>query len=314
MFRYQLIILVTFCVVTNDCLKCTYLSDSLLKTRTQLIINSKIDGIVAGDILIEQTVPKFCTKLLSETTLTSLFLYETQTVELGTELFKNYELQVFEMPKNNIRVIHEHTFINISIQSITLKHCNIESIEAEAFKDLPNLIMLNLINNKISNIKSHYFVNLISLKQFYLENNLLIKIYTHDFDFLRYKKLDFISLSNNLIDYLEQNSLSNLTVNYLFMQYNKLTIVTQSVFKDSSIDLIDISRNPLTQIYDLNLSTICKIKQIKFTPFDSFNSSNILNIQNGFNQRTVFNVFVISIVLICTAFVCCYKVYKNYHK
>jgi Leucine-rich repeat (LRR) protein len=94
---------------------------------------------------------------------------------------------------------------------IGLSNRNIQSIEANTFSNLNDLVTLELRDNQLSSLEHGTFDSMTNLKRLFLNSNNLTQIETSMFSNL--KKLTFLNLSNNKlisIDRLSFLGLANL--------------------------------------------------------------------------------------------------------
>lgn len=303
-----LILITVFCFKLNQCLNCNYIEDNLLKMAKRIEVTWQLDGGNMGqdDYEVVQAVPKFCTSLEPVLSLERLHLKRSKTVELGNELFKNYQLRQFFSSYNNIKVIYTHTFLNITVASIELQSNRIELIEEEAFKDLSNLRLLDLSENRIMFINSEMFANLSCLREFILAKNLLKMLSTHDLDFLRGNVMESVNLNDNLIEILGSKSMSNVTFNRLFLYNNSLSNIKQDVFQNSCICYINVLNNKLTEASKNYLTTICDLNVMEF-------SSELLIRENQINWldvKIIVTLYFGIMMFISIVYYIYYKIYQ----
>lgn len=307
----QLTIIITLYFKQTESLTCSYIDGDLLgkeqiidvRSNTTIYIN-KLETREGG-YLINQILPKFCTRLEPVLTLKRLYIQGTKTLELGTDLFQTYELEILEIMYNNITVIFSHTFVNVPLVEIYLRTNLITTIEKGAFKDLKRLELLDLSNNKITFINSGMFINLISLDIFIMTGNLLKVLNTHDLDFLRQKHMTGVYLNMNLIGTLQSKALSKLSLLGLYLQDNQLTDIAGDVFLELCIESIVIQDNNLSVVSKQYLTQICQLQKIYFS------SRPFLVDKRKFNVIHIgAAVFILSIILIGIGYFLYNKLYK----
>lgn len=287
-------------------LSCYYLNQSVLDqgaksitiTRDQTFVDVLKNVIVEVAYLGE--VPKLCTNNDTNYDLKNVFLRNTNTKELGVNLFSNYHLELFALTTSSVPIIRTHTFYNCSIVRIELNNCKIKTLEAEAFSDLRDLLLLNLDNNEIDVLRSNSFRNLLNLKKFMFNYNRLTGIHEHDLDFLKTGTvMEHLSFNNNLLEYLEIGSLGNLNVSYLSLKHNNLLVLFDQIFYNSSIEIVFVQHNFIKEPIDLQYSFFCDVGKIFFEPWKEVESKMEPEEINSFTWIIVIVIFVILLLIFC---------------
>lgn len=101
-------------------------------------------------------------------------LEETELKKIGA--MKSLKRLVFHNEK--IPVLHEDTLTDTNLLDVTIKHCNLATIEDGAFKHLQKLHNLNLKNNKLKVLKKEVLAPLVNVKVINLSGNSLEKLTT----------------------------------------------------------------------------------------------------------------------------------------
>lgn len=314
----NVLIIILFLVIYFDhnyCLNCTYVEDNLLKMSTFIDVSSfqpKEEARSKHNVRypIEKSLAKFCTRTKPVLTLKKLLLYDTKTLELGVDLFKNYHLEQFGCLFNHIKVISSRTFFNISLRKLELGHNNIELIEEEAFMDLECLVYLDLTTNKIALINHNMFRNLPKVNEFLVADNLLTVIGANDLDFLRAKPITCLSINNNTIRILHSQSMSNLTISTLYMEHNNLTEIKRDAFQNSCIDIIYMQGNNLSSFSKEYLNRICNITMVVVVsepPFRILYEETQIEPKLDINMIIIISCIVL-VVLIVAVFCVYYKI------
>lgn len=298
-----IIVIVIFYFKHRECLNCSYVDDNILEKAKWIDVTSNLlDNIQTSNrYAVHQDLPKLCTRLEPVLDLEGFTISNTNTMVLGEELFKNYNLTRFTSTFNHIKVIYSKTFLNVTLVNIELSSNDIEVIEEEAFKDLKYLTALDLSNNKLTSINSKMFVNLVSLNEFIVADNYIKEMATCDLDFLKGRSIKTINLSCNSLQVLQSKSLSNLTLERLFIERNLLTDIQDDVFEYSCIQYLYINKNKLSTISENNLKRICNLTVMEF-------NKNIRN-NEMFNGQIVMALYIALIILFLIAFCIYYKIY-----
>lgn len=304
-----LLVIIFFYFKYSECLNCSYVEDNILGMSKWIQVTSLLDqNLTSYRYSVEQSLPKFCTQIKPVLTLKSFSLFKSNTSELGQELFKNYNLHVFEAHHNNIKVIHSFTFLNVTLRKVYLSHNHIELIEEEAFKDLYNLEDVDLSNNKLKSINSNMFVNLIKLIEFDLADNLIKVLGTNDLNFLRGRRLLNLNFCCNSMKVLHPKSMSNLTLQNLYINRNCLTDFQEDVFQYSCIEFISVSDNNLSQFSESGLRKICNLSVMEYNN----NNNKDEEKHKIFDGQIIIvvAVYIVLNVLILIAYCIYNKIYK----
>lgn len=302
------IVIICFNFKYSESLNCSYIDDNILGMAKWVQVSSTLnqDVNVSSRHFAEQTLPKFCTKAEPVPTLEIFTLFGTSTMELGEELFKNFNLRRFVAAHNNIKSIYSLTFLNISVISINLQHNGVQLIQDEAFKDLKHLENLDLANNELTHINSKMFINLPGLDDFSVAGNWLKSVGPNDLQFLTGRRVLNVNLCCNTLEILQSKSLSNLTLERLFLYSNFLTNFQEDVFQNSCIEYIYVNDNELSQFSENILKQLCNLSVMEYV------SNNKLDEQNHkeFDNPIFVTAYILVIILVPIAYFIYSKIYK----
>ncbi|KAJ3656905.1 hypothetical protein Zmor_015950 [Zophobas morio] len=130
---------------------------------------------------------------------------------------------------------------------------NVPILYEKSVFDIPNLIILDVSNVGLEEIKPGAFGNLPLLEKLILSGNKLTEIKTDTFVDL---SVTYIDLSSNSIILLQPRAFKNFNANYLLLDNNKLTEFPSGVFDNVTIGNLSLSNNRLHTIAPKALSTV----------------------------------------------------------
>jgi len=200
---------------------------------------------------------------------------ETDKSRLSDALAKLIELKNLYVSGAKQGKIKDSTFKQMkNLKSIELEDMKINKISNKVFDKNTKLILLSLKNNSLQRIPN--FSNLGLLEEFFLDHNKISKIIKNDF--IVYKKIRKISLSDNNIKTVSENSTNVLkNLQNFDLNKNKLLYAQYSVHLFYEV-LINISFKFNTQC-DRNFSEISNsIKKVSLNQVTcESNSIDVIN-------------------------------------
>lgn len=160
----------------------------------------------------------------------------------------------------------------VRLESINFDSCNVKTMEAEAFRNVPSLRSIKLTrnllteipeegfswlemldtlkisHNKIEKIGLEAFANLKNLKWFYCDHNQLRK-----WDktwFINTTNIEFMNFQWNKIKVIPKNAFEGFTkIRKIFFAYNELEVISPDAFKGiKQLQQLSLGYNKLTQI------------------------------------------------------------------
>ena len=153
------------------------------------------------------------------------------------------------LSRNKIPIIKKRIFFNlIYLEYLDLSNNEIFYIEDSAFYGLglDKLTYLNLTKNQLTKIEPHYFAYLPNLTNLILDYNQLIQIKNNSFDSM--SKLVNLSIKFNKIKQIEPDAFRMLrNLSNIWLNHNKLSNINQVFFNNFTLDLLNLSRNRLTE-------------------------------------------------------------------
>ena len=210
----------------------------------------------------------------------TIFKSNTQSLDIFTHKLEN--VKIIQMPDNRITSI-----------------CPVQFLK--------NILVLNVSNNIIEEIRQECFSLSKLLKSIYLNDNTIIYIYEYAFNYLDH--LMFLNLSSNPLNNLPSKCFSNiLSMKILNMQNIKFKKIQSNSFSSTNVKIIRIDDNKISCVSPVN--SFCT----SYLPW-YISSSDILPstaMKRIFKIISILIVFL-NIISILIAFLFLQKV-KHYHK
>ncbi|GBP59091.1 Leucine-rich repeats and immunoglobulin-like domains protein 2 [Eumeta japonica] len=146
------------------------------------------------------------------------------------------ETQVLDFGGNDLQVLQKEAFQKLGLsdlQKIYLPRCRIHKVDNHAFKDLANLVELDLSHNYLTVVPSTNFIYFPTLMRLSLSHNPITTIKRHCFQHLSH--LNTLELSECKIELIESEAFSGLNhLEWLRLDGNKLAnIQGEHIFPDS---------------------------------------------------------------------------------
>lgn len=161
--------------------------------------------------------------------------------------FLSSEIQYLDLTDNSIIHLHEFAFSQVNLvnlQKLTLKQCDIETIDKKAFKGLKIVIEIDLTGNNLKYIYPGTFLETHRLRVLLLNENYLETLENGLFDNLTY--LQKVDLSSNRIQKIGENSFQNLPgLQTLLLNDNNITDMKLVTFqKLPKLGSLELHKNP----------------------------------------------------------------------
>ena len=149
------------------------------------------------------------------------------------------------------------------ITSVSLAHSLIPSIKRGVFRNLREVIKLDMSSNKIATIEDHSFVGLGKLSNLNLGQNKIAEKYSATRLGIS-PALSVLTLDENFITKIQTNSLlgyDNLTI--LHMKRNKIQKITSNAFASTPrLKYLDLSINSITRIQPGTFDTLTDLRTL----------------------------------------------------
>lgn len=160
--------------------------------------------------------------------LVTLDLNENEISTIQNHAFASSNLKKIYLKNNKLKAIKTDDFSCApNLEEIYLSNNRIENVEAGAF-DLPELRNLNLAVNYLKTFPSNLFANAPNLNKLHLNRNQLTIVKKDDFS--KAKKLEYIALSANLIEEIEEGAFDLPKLRNLILAGNHLKTLPSNLF------------------------------------------------------------------------------------
>ncbi|XP_043476395.1 uncharacterized protein LOC122507643 [Leptopilina heterotoma] len=161
--------------------------------------------------------------------------------------FLSSEIQYLDLTDNSIVHLHEFAFSQVNLvnlQKLTLKQCDIETIDRKAFTGLKIVIEIDLSGNSLRFIEPGTFFETHRLRVLLLNENYLESLENGLFDNLTY--LQKVDLSRNRIKAVGEESFQNLPgLQTLLLNGNNITDLKLATFeKLPKLGSLELDNNP----------------------------------------------------------------------
>lgn len=258
--------------------------------------------------------------------LNELF-YEYTSDRIESNQFSSWtNLSILHIHTKNQTSVNKNLFNGLgSLKELSLRGCNIKSVDSDSFSNLNNLKRLDLARNSLTSfdslkivtnltyldltsneLKSLKFANLVDLKDLRLANN----------QFKSLKSISLNQITNLNVLYLENNPIENpnnlyqdfpqvKAVRNLFLERINMTTISASFFKDiANLTHLDLSGNMISKIepgasskqlaaLELGKNSLTQINNLTFSGLFKLRSidltfNKIAKIESGaFNNLTL---------------------------
>ena len=156
------------------------------------------------------------------------------------------DIQVLILDHNVIKSLSADIFVTNTpnLQKIFLRHCQVEKIHQNAFRDLKILIEVDLSHNNLTGLESKTFAGNGRLKKINLSFNSLKNLTSYQFPPLPH--LRTLDLSNCRISDIDHKALRNLgnSVETISLRANKLSTLREQVFMYlTNLKSLELSQN-----------------------------------------------------------------------
>lgn len=273
------LLLVSFVIYTNalDCKISNYYCNcagnvSLLKSDLVQDSCKQIYNWTCKNCGIRQIDPETFAKL----PVTNISLEHNAITSLDGWIDKLTRLERLFMQNNSISALRNGTDgVTIPVMYFYLSYNNISIVEADSFKNMRNLLILDVKHNKIETISNGTFRNNNVLKILNLNFNCIHKIEEEAFRNLT--KLQFLNLAHNAIEEFSPKIFVYIVqLLDLNLQNNSLSIINNVTFSElRDLMKLDLSWNSITQIDVQAFHQNAHLKYLNLA------SNDIRNISNG---------------------------------
>lgn len=156
--------------------------------------------------------------------------------------------QLLDLSRNNLTTIREDEFSTaqlINLQKVFLSKCGIRTLHRKAFRNLFNLVDLDLSFNLLSSVPSHTFEFIPLLTELKLNGNPIVVLRNNSFKSVPH--LNKLDLSECRISYMEVNAFATvgISLEWLKLDKNRMTNIRgDSVMTLGNLKGLELAGNP----------------------------------------------------------------------
>lgn len=204
-------------------------------------------------------------------------------------------LRSLDLSFNSISYIHPMAFkdISYSLEKLYLHQAfSLSKLVSEPFKELSELLELDLSANNIVFIPTDTFAYLKKLKFLNLNHNFLTDISPDHFQYNNNLFLEVLKISFNNIKSIKQHTFTNLrNLRYLELTDNNIQIIESLSFVNlPSVTHINLEGNKIEELEQDSFQNLAEVKLLNF----AYNKLENLNL-DAFNQVGTFSTLKIDI-------------------
>lgn len=264
--------------------------EPFVTNSTQILILKNCKNItLAEDAIFHNKHPNLKTCQI----ISSLSLALSKNAFFGLD-----NLKYLQLNKNPWKEIPENTFKDLSdLEVLNVADNKIKLLNKKSFANLFRLKSLDLSQNSLETLPSYVFENLMELESLYLNENKIQIIDEHTFWGLPALNILFLTKNNlETIDCEVFNNLRNLE--YLYLDYNNITYISGEL-RLSKLRFLQFNNNNLTNLPDKvfekssNLISIDlshnKLENLSEIPFLKLTGLRHLNLYGNHVYMDMFN-------------------------
>ncbi|KJH41697.1 leucine Rich repeat-containing domain protein [Dictyocaulus viviparus] len=216
--------------------------------------NNSIGDILDSDAF--PSLPKLYDINLGSNNICSIHSSAFQNVKNSIQRINLGHNCLHSVPSSSIRGLKQ-------LQALHMQNNNISSLDALNFLNLPVLNLLNLAGNAISEINRQAFLNVPQLKYLYLTNNKIRKLNPRQF--ASFDQIEMIDLTGNDIAEIPSKCMAELPqLRQLFLGGNRIHSIGKNAFANSSIVILSLINNQLTEITEGILDNMPNLQSVAF--------------------------------------------------
>lgn len=176
--------------------------------------------------------------------LAQLMISNGKLTEIPTGVFNGLSLERLRIHNNFIDVVGDRAFANMSkLRYLHASWNKIEYYGREWFLDSPQLEHIELQRNAIRIIPRKAFFYNSKLKKIFLDYNNIDTIQQNAFENLQH--LEYLGLSHNRIKVIPGNAFPNgLSIKSLLLNANKLNYLENEILRQLSVNYLAVNGNP----------------------------------------------------------------------
>lgn len=235
-----------------------------IKDLVGFTIKSQEENI--SKIIIEnQNIPVLSKSLFEiDKEITTLHIFQSNIKKIEEDVFMEQEItEHVTITKNQISIIKTKTFKNLKLTVLVLDRNEIEVLENESFFNLTNLLDLRLQYNKLTILNQFAFYQLPNLKVLDLSYNRIDVLDPENLIFIKQDNFTFI-MSHNRIFKLNSDLFKCFKKDYLnfFLDFNFLETLSDGIFNNRTFVWLIFTSNPLRNISKNICDETCTIKDL----------------------------------------------------
>jgi len=171
------------------------------------------------------------------------------------ESFADYRFKTMEAHFERNRIKKVSRLFLAKVNSLSLAHNEITTIDEGAFVKITTLKTLSLKYNKLKTLDEKSFNGLRNLESLDLSHNHITNLSPITFSLL--KSLKTISLSHNAIEKLEDEIFSIPTLRTIDLSFNSILLIGSNVFgKAYNLRTLNLSNNNISKIDDYQIPSL----------------------------------------------------------
>jgi len=171
------------------------------------------------------------------------------------ESFADYRFKTMEAHFERNRIKKVSRLFLAKVNSLSLAHNEITTIDEGAFVKITTLKTLSLKYNKLKTLDEKSFNGLRNLENLDLSHNNITNVSPITFSLL--KSLKTISLSHNAIEKLEDEIFFIPTLRTIDLSFNSILLIGSNVFgKAYNLRTLNLSNNDITKIDDYHIPSL----------------------------------------------------------
>ena len=190
--------------------------------------------------------------------------YNSFNISAWTDIFsKTHVVGTLILDGNYIQHVKGSMFNYLDrLEILSLKNCDITTVNIDFEFYLPHLVRLELQWNEISDLHATLFSNPSKLDFLYLDHNLIDSISVNSLAGLH---LHTLSLSFNNISYINPDAFINLKITELNLSENKLGFIQNGTFSPLAFTLLKLSLSSNSIENDLNITELRLLRQLNLS-------------------------------------------------
>jgi hypothetical protein len=222
-------------------------SDNVWEFCNATVIRSRFNGVFIS--ARSQNLTKLCCDHLDITHKVNTFQFTNfQIEEIEPECFSKQMHKVFNnlvLMINKFPIVRKGMFKNLQCRLICLSANEIESIENEAFDNLPNVKTIELLNNNLIHLNPKSFLQTPQLKTLDVSRNRIKFIEKESFAFFE-RNCPRIVLEFNEISKVDKGVFDGMTVQNATLLWNDNFIewLPEEIFDGHTFIYVNLTNNP----------------------------------------------------------------------